>query len=168
MPVCESIPSTGDTAMEKDHLEILLEDIRGKFDLVLEGHEVLRADIERARQESRERDEQLLFMIRALNDKIDGVDARLSAKIDGVDTRLSAKIDEVDARLSAKIDEVDARLSAKIDEVDTRLSAKIDEVETRLSAKIDRVGSTLQEVKEDLAAHRRDTEVHLPRPAKGA
>ena len=124
MPVCESIPSTGDTAMEKDHLEILLEDIRGKFDLVLEGHEVLRADIERARQESRERDEQLLFMIRALNDKIDGVDARLSAKIDEVDARLSAKIDRVD--------------------------------------------STLHEVKEDLAAHRRDTEVHLPRPAKGA
>jgi len=25
--------------VEKDHLEILLEDIRGKFDLVLEGHE---------------------------------------------------------------------------------------------------------------------------------
>ena len=27
--------------MGKDHLEILLEDIRGKFELVLEGHESL-------------------------------------------------------------------------------------------------------------------------------
>lgn len=26
--------------MQKDHLEILLEDIRGKFDLVLEGHKI--------------------------------------------------------------------------------------------------------------------------------
>ncbi|GAB6064804.1 hypothetical protein [Deferrisoma palaeochoriense] len=143
--------------MKKEHFEILLEDIREKFDLVLEGHEVLRADIERARQESRERDEHLLFLIQALDDKIDGVDARLGAKIDEVDTRLSAKIDEVDTRLSAKIDAVDARLSARIDSV-----------ENRLSAKIDQVGKTLEEVKEDLAAHRRDTEVHLPRPTKGA
>ncbi|MFA5516325.1 MAG: hypothetical protein WDA20_08555 [Desulfuromonadales bacterium] len=31
--------------MEKEHLEILLEDIRAKLDLVLEGHEVLRREI---------------------------------------------------------------------------------------------------------------------------
>ena len=31
--------------MEKDHLEILLEDIRGKFDLVLEGHDTLCKEI---------------------------------------------------------------------------------------------------------------------------
>ena len=33
--------------------------------------------------------------IRRLNDKIDGVDQKLSAKIDGVDQRLSAKTDSV-------------------------------------------------------------------------
>lgn len=88
--------------MEKEQFETFLGEIREKLDLVLGGHEVLRADIERARQESRERDEHLLFLIQALNDKID------------------------------------------------------------------RVGKTLEEVKEDLAAHRRDTEVHLPRPARGA
>ena len=32
--------------MEKDNLEIQLEDIRGKFDLVLEGHDVLHKEIE--------------------------------------------------------------------------------------------------------------------------
>ena len=37
--------------MEKDHLEILLEDIRGKFDLVLEGHDVLRKEIRDTREE---------------------------------------------------------------------------------------------------------------------
>lgn len=37
--------------MQKDNLEILLEDIRGKFDLVLEGHEVLHKEIRDSREE---------------------------------------------------------------------------------------------------------------------
>ena len=37
--------------MEKDNLEILLEDIRGKFALVLEGHEVLRKEIRDTRED---------------------------------------------------------------------------------------------------------------------
>jgi len=37
--------------MKKDHLEILLEDIRGKFDLVLEGHDTLRQEIRDSREE---------------------------------------------------------------------------------------------------------------------
>jgi len=41
--------------MKKDHLEILLEDIRGKFDLVLEGHEVLRNEIHGLGRKSDER-----------------------------------------------------------------------------------------------------------------
>lgn len=32
--------------MEKEHLETLLEDIRGKFELVLEGHSAHRAGTE--------------------------------------------------------------------------------------------------------------------------
>ena len=32
--------------MEPSHLEILLEEIRGKFDLVLEGHEALHVKID--------------------------------------------------------------------------------------------------------------------------
>jgi len=37
--------------MDKDHLEILLEDIRGKFDLVLEGNDTLRKEIRDTREE---------------------------------------------------------------------------------------------------------------------
>jgi septation ring formation regulator EzrA len=50
---------------EKDQLEILLEDIRGKFDLVLEGHDVLRKEIQDARRE--------------LGDKISLVDFKIEA-----------------------------------------------------------------------------------------
>ncbi len=59
--------------MEQDHLEILREDIRGKFGLVLEGHETQRQQIEMAEQSSEKHDEHLLFLIETENTKIDGV-----------------------------------------------------------------------------------------------
>ena len=103
--------------MEKDHLEIILEDIKEKFDLVLEGHQTLRHEIQDMHQEMNERFELADFKIDALNRKIDDVDSRLSKKIDDVDAKLSKKIDEVDSRLSKKIDDLDAKLSGKIDGV---------------------------------------------------
>ncbi len=76
--------------MEKDHLEILLEDIRGKFDLVLEGHEVLRKEIREVGDESNARHEHTAFLIKTLNDKIDGIENRFCANIDAVATDLAA------------------------------------------------------------------------------
>jgi predicted transcriptional regulator len=141
--------------MEKDHLEILLEDIRGKFELVLEGHESLSRKMDGRFDELNEKIEHNSFLIGTLNNKIDGVDKSLKKKINDVDKSLSARIDSVDKSLSARIDEVDKRLGAKIDGVDNRLSAKIDGVEKNLGAKIDAVAA-------DLAAHRTDTEAHGP------
>ena len=63
--------------MEKDHLEILLEDISSKFDLVLEGHDALRSEIREAREESNSKHDHTAFMIETLNRKIDDVDAKL-------------------------------------------------------------------------------------------
>ena len=128
--------------MQKDHLEILLEDIRGKFDLVLEGHDVLRKEIKESRDESNAKHEHTAFLIDTLNKKIDSVDNRLNDKIDSVEARLNDKIDSVEARLNDKIDSVEARLNDKIDTVETRLSGKIDAVAA------------------DLSAHRKDTEAH--------
>ncbi len=87
--------------MEKEHLEILLEDIRGKFELVLEGHDSLRGEIKQTRVEMNERFEHTDFMLKAMNEKIDRVEARLDKKIDGVETRLGNKIDGVAADLAA-------------------------------------------------------------------
>jgi len=64
--------------MEKDHLEILLGDIQGKFELVLEGHESLRKDIREARDESNQKHEHTAFLINTLNKKIDAVATDLS------------------------------------------------------------------------------------------
>lgn len=65
----------------------MLEDIRGKFDLVLEGHEALHKRIDIVHQK--------------LDEKIDLNTFKLEAKIDGVESRLSQKIDAVAADLSA-------------------------------------------------------------------
>ena len=65
--------------MEKDHLEILLEDIRGKFELVLEGHESLSQVIRQNHQESNEKHEHTAFMLKTLNEKIDHVAADLTS-----------------------------------------------------------------------------------------
>jgi len=124
--------------MEKDHLEILLEDMHGKFDLIIEGHAALDRKIDNKFEELNEKIAFNSFKIDALNTKIDGVEAKLSQKIDDVETKLTQKIDGVEAKLSQKIDGVAADLKA----TDARLSAKIDGVAV------------------DLSAHRADTELH--------
>ncbi len=58
--------------MEKDHLEILLEDIRGKFDLVLEGHDTLRQEIKDMREELCEKIKLVGFKVDTIIMKIDG------------------------------------------------------------------------------------------------
>jgi archaellum component FlaC len=87
--------------MKKDHLEILLEDIRGKFDLVLEGHDTLRQEIRDTREELGEKINLVDFKVETLNQKIDGVRDSLDRKIESVRESLEQKIDAVAADLSA-------------------------------------------------------------------
>jgi len=128
--------------MDKDHLEILLEDIRGKFDLVLEGHDALHKEIRDTREELCEKINLVDFKVETLNQKIDGVRDGLNQKIHGVRDDLSQKIDGVRDGLNQKIHGVRDDLSQKIDGVRDELGQKIDSVAS------------------DLAAHRRDTEAH--------
>ena len=86
--------------MEEKYVEIFLEDIRGKFDLVLEGHDVLRHEIQRTRDELNEKIDFNTTMIKVLNNKIDSVDQRLSEKIDSVEQGLSTKLDAIATDLS--------------------------------------------------------------------
>ena len=85
--------------MEKAHLEVILESIDSKFDLVLEGHASLDRKIDALAQRTEERFDLVDFKIDTLNQKIDAVDERLSKKIDDVDEHLSGKIDTVAADL---------------------------------------------------------------------
>jgi archaellum component FlaC len=98
--------------MDKDHLEILLEDIRGKFDLVLEGHDAVRKEIRDTREELCEKINSVDFKVETLNQKIDGVRDDLNQKIDGVHEDLNQKIDGVRDELGQKIDAVASDLAA--------------------------------------------------------
>src|SRR3990170_282957 len=98
--------------MEKEHLEILLEDIREKFDLVLEGHGALHKEIRDTREELCEKINLVDFKVETLNHKIDGVHDSLNRKIDGVQSNLNQKIDGVRDELGRKIDAVASDLTA--------------------------------------------------------
>ena len=52
--------------MEQNYMEILLEEMRGKFDLVLEGHAALHAKIDEYHRESNEKHDLTMFLLKAL------------------------------------------------------------------------------------------------------
>lgn len=87
--------------MEKNNLEILSEDIRGKFELVLEGHDALHQEISNTRKELCEQIKLVDFKVETLNQKIDNVHDKLDKKIDNVRDELGKKIDNVAADLAA-------------------------------------------------------------------
>ena len=87
--------------MKKENLEVLLEQMNGKFDLVLEGHEVLRSEIRDLSRKTDERFDLVDFKIDTLNKKIDAVDEKLTKRIDAVEENLSNRLDAVAADLSA-------------------------------------------------------------------
>ena len=58
---------------------MILEDINGKFDLILEGHESLRGEIRDLGRKTDERFDLVDFKIDTLNEKIDGVAADLKS-----------------------------------------------------------------------------------------
>jgi hypothetical protein len=142
--------------MEKEHLEVILEDIRGKFDLVLDGHEVLRREIREVRDESNARHDHTAFLIGALNDKIDGVEARLDQKIDRVEAGLSQRIDAVETSLGQRIDAVEGTLT----QTKLSLGQKIEQLDVSLTETKMSLGQKIDALAADLAAHRADTEAH--------
>ena len=123
-------------------MEIILEDIREKFDLVLEGHETLRGDIRETRQAFNEKLDLVNFKVDTLHQRVENVREGLTDKIENVREGLTDKIENVREELVEKIDNVREELVEKIDNVEAGLSEKIDAVA------------------EDLAAHRADTESH--------
>ena len=87
--------------MKKDHFEVLLEEMKGQFTLVLEGHDAIRQEIQETRQELNEKIEMNSFAIKGLEKRIDGVEDSLGKRIDGVEDNLTKKIDAVAADLTA-------------------------------------------------------------------
>src|SRR5688572_12434792 len=60
--------------------------------------------------------------LQRVDEKIDGLDARLMGKIDAVDGRLASAIDTMDVRLTS----LDARFTDKLETLDARVTDKVD------------------------------------------
>lgn len=65
--------------MEKNHLEMILESIDSKFQLVLEGHDSLRAEMQTMGRELNEKIDEVRFELGIVNKKVDAVAAELGA-----------------------------------------------------------------------------------------
>jgi len=76
--------------MGQRYMEILLEEICGKFDLVLEGHESLRRKIRELARRTDERFDLVDLKIESISHMIDTAEQRLYAKIDSVAAGLAA------------------------------------------------------------------------------
>ena len=96
--------------MEKQHFEILLENMDSKFNFMMEAFSGLNDKIE-LEGTKREKENNLT------NEKI----TALSNRIGSVETNLIAKIDSVEANLNSRIDSVEANLGARIDAVHSEL-----------------------------------------------
>jgi hypothetical protein len=53
-------------AMQQNHLEVVLADLHGKFELVLEDYAALYAEMQVLRREAREQHELAMFLLRAI------------------------------------------------------------------------------------------------------
>ncbi len=98
--------------MEDKYLGILIEEMNSKFELVLEGHQVLRNDIRRVEETLSKKIEENSVRIKINTEMITALDEKLSNRIDAVDEKLSNRIDKVGESLGARIDAVAADLKA--------------------------------------------------------
>lgn len=133
--------------LKKEHLEILLEDIQDKVQIIAEGHIVLNNKIDNLASElhtglQSTRDE-LIFLIKA---SIEHSEERLTRKIEDGDNavmeHVDLRIDETNLKLEGtnkRIDETNLKLdetNQKMDEVKDILkvhSVRLDEHEERFS-----------------------------------
>jgi len=80
---------------EKSNLGVILEDINGKFDLVLEGHATLEHMIHQHRAETRQDKRELQALIQTSHDSLDARINKVSAELKETREELSAKIEAV-------------------------------------------------------------------------
>jgi hypothetical protein len=115
------IKPSGVVTMEKQHFEILLENMELNIKMMHEGFAGLSDTIKAESAERKAENKFLDEKISALSNRIGSVETNLNAKIDSVETNLNARIDSVEANLGARIDSVEANLGARIDAMHSEL-----------------------------------------------
>ena len=83
--------------MKKDHLEVILENIDSKFDLVLEGYSTLNQKIDNLALRTDERFDLVDFKFEAVQERLNTFEKALGDKIDAVATDLKAHRTDTEA-----------------------------------------------------------------------
>jgi len=91
---------------ERSHLEVILEDINGKFDLVLEGHVTLEHMIHEHRAETRQDKRELQALIQTSHDSLDAKINKVSADLKETRDDLSSKIEAVGVKVEGHEDRI--------------------------------------------------------------
>ena len=102
--------------MEKEHLEIILENMDSKFALVLERHGTLRHEIQETRTELKHDINLCNFKIDALSQRIETVNKNLGERINSVEKNLSEKIDAVAIDLKTHRNDTEAHQIYRVKE----------------------------------------------------
>lgn len=129
--------------MKKEHFEILLEDMRSNFELVLEGHASLNAKMDGMRQEFEERFDRNDFEMKVMKEKIVSLDHKV--------TGLDQKVDDLDLKIT--------NLDQKVDGLDCKV-INLDKKVNGHDHKFDSLDRKLTDIADSLAGHRADTEAH--------
>ena len=109
------------TEKEKEYFEILMEEMNGKFSLVLEGHDAIRKEFNEQLTEVRQKQDMfeslLKFSHNELREEIQGVRTELKEEIQGVRTELKEEIQAVDRKLTSEIRDVGAKVEGHEDRI---------------------------------------------------
>ena len=109
---------------KKDRFEILLEDMNGKIDTILEGRVITDNKIDRLGQKADTNKAELEKMIVESNKTLRGV-------INGVEIKLSHRIEKVEQKVDVVDKKVDA-LDKKVDDIKTELKQDISKVDEKI------------------------------------
>ena len=101
--------------LQKEHFEILLEDIQSSVKAIAEGHSVLNNKIDAVSRELHETRGELIFLIKASNESLE---QRLTAKIEVGDRAVMEHVDRRFDETNQKIDEINNNLKAHADKFD--------------------------------------------------
>ncbi len=129
--------------MEKEHIEIVLEDMQSKFELVLEGQAALHKKIDDHQAENQEKFDMIAYMIESLQKK----NGDFEKRFDSVDQRFDA-IDQKHRSFEERFDAIDQKhrsFEEHFDAIDQRFDT--------LEGRFDKLDA-------DFAAHRANTEIH--------
>jgi len=106
------------TEKEKQYFEVLMEEMNGKFSLVLEGHAAIRHEFKEQIDEIKEEQQLFKSLLKGSHDE-------LKSEIQGVRTELKEEIQSVRTELKEEIQSVRTELKEEIQSVRTELKEEM-------------------------------------------